>query len=424
MRILIVSYFFPPFNTMGAVRVGKMAKFLYRMGHELKVISASNQPLQPTLPLEIPEDSVYYTRCLNVNAIPEILLGGRRRVAAEGFVPKGRSRNLLRELGRLYKTVTNFPDGQIGWYPFAVQAALCLLATWKPDLIYASAMPYTSLLAARRLSKKFGIPWVAELRDLWVDHHFYQYPGWRKKIEDILEHRICQSAAGIVTVSEPLAEILRAKYQVPVRVILNGFDPEDYPETMVDRSNDQFLRIVYTGMIYEGKQDPSPLFAALKLLGPEAKKVRIEFYGRYLEPARLLAKRYGVEQQVVVHPTVPYRESMARQKAADVLLLLLWNDPRGKGLFSGKLFEYLGAGRPVLAIGPDDNVAAALIRERLAGVVAGEPEEIASVLRRWIAIREHGPIPPIDTSMVRDFTREEQARRLMEFLHEVIKEVH
>jgi hypothetical protein len=93
------------------------------------------------------------------------------------------------------------------------------------------------------------VPWVGELRDLWTDNHYYTFPTWRRVLETWIERRTLRTAAGLVTVSEPLAQMLRLRYDMPVCVVLNGFDPADYPP--VQRLQpDRFLRIVYTGNVY------------------------------------------------------------------------------------------------------------------------------------------------------------------------------
>lgn len=406
---------------MGAVRVGKTAKYLSKFGHEVRVVTARNQPLQPTLPLEIPRQNVIYAQWLNVNRPPEIALGGRGKVAARGYEPKGILRGVLKKLGSLYKSLFNLPDGQVGWYPFALRAASRLIKKWRPDLIYASAMPFTSLLVARALSRRHRIPWVAELRDLWVDGHSYSHPSWRRKVEERLERRVLSSATGLVTVSEPWAETLRAKYSKPTAVVLNGFDPNNYPPHFEIPFRDGQTRIVYTGMIYEGKQDPTPLFHALRQLGRQASKVRVAFYGRYLEVIREIARRMGVEHLVEVNESVPYEDALRIQSEADILLLLLWNDPKGRGRYDGKLFEYIGARRPILAIGPTDNVAAELITERKAGVILDDPDRIANQLHHWVQQKEKsGAIPGLPKNVGVGLSREDQTKKLDSFLREVV----
>lgn len=422
MRLLLVSYFFPPYNTIGAVRVGKTAAYLARWGHDVRVLSAADQPLQPSLPVEIDESRVTRTPWLNVNAPIEWVAGGRQRVAAQGLSTGAKRGSLKSHLGRWYKTLVNLPDGQVGWLPYATRAGEQLLHDWRPDLILASAMPPTSLFVAERLSRRFNIPWIAELRDLWTDEGSYSQPWWRRGLERRWERRLLESAAGLVTVSQPLADHLQVEYRKPTAVVLNGFDPSDFEQPQLAESqltcrpHRHQLQITYTGMIYAGRRDPGPLFQAVAQLGSAAQSVRIDFFGRYLQPVVEQARAFGVSDSVYVHESVGYRESLAIQQHSDLLLLLIDGDPRQRGVYTGKLFEYLGARRPILALGPADNVASQLIVERGAGVVLREPHEIAQQLRRYLHQKQSTGIAPVPQSALHGLTRAEQVRQLERFL--------
>jgi hypothetical protein len=118
-----------------------------------------------------------------------------------------------------------------------------------------------------------------------------------------------------------------------------------------------------------------------------------------------------------MHPSVPYRDSVALQKTADVLLLLQWNHPKEQGNVPAKLFEYLAAMRPILGLGLSDGVPARIIRERAAGLFANEPEAILGQLRRWLAEkRANGVIAALPPESRRGFSRAEQFDRLIDFL--------
>ena len=114
MRILLISYYFPPYNCVGAVRPAKLAKFLERQGHEVKVISARNQPFLKGLELPFNESHVVYTPWVNINSPVEFLLGGRKRVAQQGFIQSGGNKGLVKKIGMAYKAMAHIPDGQIG----------------------------------------------------------------------------------------------------------------------------------------------------------------------------------------------------------------------------------------------------------------------------------------------------------------------
>ncbi|HEY3324292.1 MAG TPA: glycosyltransferase [Planctomycetota bacterium] len=424
MRILLISFYFPPFNNIGAVRASKMAKYFHRHGHDLRVVSAENQLMPATLELEIPKELVAYTPWRNVRRPAEWLVGAGREGTSQsaGLGHKAPRRRLVSALWDLYRTLLYVPDMQIGWYSFAAAECLRIAETWKPDIIYASAVPFTSLLVARKVARRLNVPWVAEMRDLWTQSHFYSYPGWRKWLETKLERRVLGSAAGLVTVSEPLSKMLLERYRQPVAVVTNGFDPSDFtfPEP---QSSPGELRIVYTGGLHACKYDLTPLWDALNNLGDARRSVRLIFYGKPadLEIAKAAAAQHGAEENIELRGLVPYREAVRAQVEADVLLFLIWEQGKlGEGVFSGKFFEYLGARRPILAIGGSDNVAARVIIDKQAGIVTENPERIAGQLSAWLEMKKNSGIPPVSAEAGAEFTREAQARKAEEFMERLL----
>lgn len=419
MKILLISYYFPPTNAIGAVRVGKLAKYLLAQGHDVRVLTAAEPFLPKSLPVEFPERRIVRTRTVDLDRLPLKLFPRRATVMQRGFADEP---PIVTWLAKLYKTFITIPDGQIAWLPFALRIGRRILRKWRPDLIYASAMPFTSLLVARHLSWEFEVPWVAELRDLWVDSHYYEYPFWRRALETGLERSILASTSAMVTVSEPLAQTLRGKYGKPTAVILNGFDPEDYPRDRTGPGAEpDRIRIVYTGLIYPRRRDPSPLFEALHHLGPQRRHFIVDFYGRRLPEIAALAERYGVADVVRVHDPVSYKDAVRLQAEADVLLLLLWNTAGERGVFTGKLFEYLGAGRPILCLGLEAGVAADLIRNRKAGFVANDPGTIANQLRAWLVEKQqNGSVAPLPESTRAGLSRDAQFSVLNGFLQSTL----
>ncbi|HOF88480.1 MAG TPA: glycosyltransferase [Armatimonadota bacterium] len=412
MRILIVSYYFPPFNTIGAVRVGKIARYLLAMGHDVRVVAACPPKLARTLPLEIPPERVRYAvRFAGVEHQPVFTAAGdglRFLAAAPPPAPKG-----------LAKALYGLGNKGLCWTPCALATARVFTRDWMPELIFGSYKPANAVLAAQALARELGAPWVAELRDLWTDNHYYAPTGLKRLTEARLERRVLSSAAGLVTVSAPLAAVLRGKYPAPAEVIYNGYDAGDYPDPRPAPAPGLPLRIVYTGELYGGRRDPSPLFAALPLLGADAAGVRVEFYGSGREAVLSLAAAHGVADRVLVHDAVPYGAALRAQCEADILLFLLWHDPRETGVFTGKFFEYLGARRPLLVLGPEDNVAARAVVERNAGAVANTPEAIAAHLRGWLAQKAAGGVPMLPEDTAAGFSRAEQVARLAAFFRTV-----
>jgi len=420
MKILLVSFVFPPCNAIGAVRIGKLAKYLLAAGHEVRVLTAAGTGLPETLAVEIPADRIRHTGWRNINWLPFALL---HRRAGDGKKPDTEAAangagvpGWLDRLGWLYRLFLNVPDGQVGWLGPAVRAGDKLIEDWRPDLIYASAMPFTSLWVASRLARRHRLPWVGELRDLWVSSPYYDYPRWRRALERRLERHVLRDVAGLVTVSEPLAKVLRQENSAPVAVVLNGYDPDDYSPPPESLASTEPLVITYTGIVYPGRRDPAPLFAAIARLGWGPEQVRVRFYGRKLEGVAPLAAKYGMEDVVEVHEPVSFAQSTALQQASDILLLLLWNDPEEEGVFTGKLFEYLGARRPILSLGLENGVAADLIRKRQAGYVGNDPAAIASQLESWRAEKLSAGIPALAADVGQGLTRADQFARLEGFI--------
>ena len=194
MRILVVSYLFAPYNCIGAVRVSKMAKWLAEMGHDIRVISAADQQfgqlLVPSLPVDIPLENVAYTRWLD--HIRFRIRGASLHWQDSSNEHSGnvntssqstKHNPLYKSLRKRFLEVTAFPDEVIGWLPYAVRAMNEHFSGWRPDVIYASGWPVTSLIAGSAISRKSGAPWVAELRDPWSDYYFSRIPRCRRLSE-------------------------------------------------------------------------------------------------------------------------------------------------------------------------------------------------------------------------------------------------
>jgi glycosyltransferase involved in cell wall biosynthesis len=382
VKILVVSQAFPPYNASGVVRVGKLVSFLIDRGHDVRVLTASPLPYPRTLPVDVPSDRIVTTQ----SADPFAFLARRRAAqrarddsAGQSLVGTGWRGKILRWVGAMVA----IPEPQIAWYPYAVAGGARLMKEWTPDVVYASALPFTAHVVAARLARKVSVPWVAEFRDHFAGNPYSNLPAWRDPIDSWIERRVLASVSACVTVSQPMAATLRARHSKPTLVVLNGFDRHAAPASPAHPDAHAPLRIVYTGVIYPGRRDPSPLFAAIAMLGDGAQNVTVDFYGQDLRTVNELAQRYGVSEQVHLRGPIAHIDSLAQQQTADVLLLLLGSDPREVGVYTGKLFEYIGSGRPILAVGGSKGVAAEMIRSRGLGVVASDPEAIAGALRRW-----------------------------------------
>jgi hypothetical protein len=321
----------------------------------------------------------------------------------------------------LYTNIVAYPDVHVGWYSPAVQEGIKLCKEWVPDIIFASALPYTSLLVAKQISDTVGIPWVAELRDLWTDNAYHPRYAIRAAFEKRLEKHVLNSALGIVTVSNHLVKTLRSNYVQPIKCIMNGYDDEDYPIQELDYGPQDKLRIGYFGNLFPVHGDPGPLFSAIADMQENYRNIEVSFYGHNVTSAIEFATKYGVSDKVSVHNEITFAESITAQRNSDVLLLLLRDGPEDKGILSGKLFEYIGARRPILCIGCDHGEAAELVAKINAGFVSSDILAIKQKLSFWLDEKQsRGYISSPPEVCIRGLIRKDQAAALSDFLIDIL----
>jgi len=424
MRILLVTWYFPPTNEVAALRTGATARYLTERGHQVHVLTAKRNEPDISLQVPLPEDHIVRTRWLDIDRLkimPTSAPRAQLTQAKQTLSQKARRAHFARLrafASDTYLNLVHIPDRQNGWLPFAISAGREIVRDQNIELIYASGPSFTSFLAAKSLSKRFGLPWVAEYRDGWSGDFYRPRAKWRQAVDRHLESLTTGSAAGIIAVSEPWADYYRKRFGKPTVAIYNGFDVETV--TTMDRrtSAGTPISIRYLGQLYGAFRDPSPLYRAIELSKLKPSDIQIEYFGPSEKEIRPLAEKFGVSACVQVKSRVSYSESLRIQRESDVLLLLQApDDPRN---VPAKVFEYLASGRPILGLGLDNGVPATLIRERGAGFYDRNPVAIAQQLIRWVEQkRATGVIDDVPASARSGLSRSEQFATLEHFLEDL-----
>ena len=442
-KILIISYWYPPLRAISSLRIGKFAKYLSDFGWEPIVITVKPINVRFTRIDRLPDERrwgrVYRTRDLSFLGISYTIASrlrffknttnqGTKNVLGSVRSTVNFKKSLFNAVLWAYKQFICFPDEVILWlleYPKIEH----IVRKERPDVIFSSSLPNTCHIIASRLSKKLHIPWVADFRDLWTQNHVFRRAFPLRSIEVWLERRTLKPATALITVSAPLKAQLKELHHKPVYAITNGYDPDDFPKKVASSTPHGPLIIIYTGTIYYKKQDPGPLFAALQdlLTSGEVKPedVRVDFYGQQLDIVWEIVKVYKeVRPMVHVKGEVTYQQALQLQSSADVLLLLEWTDPHAQGVYTGKVFEYLGANRPILSIGPPGGVIEKLLEKTRAGIHLQSAEEIRPWIQRWLEEKRQLGKPSFGErprQAIQQFTRREQTKKLAEILNNVRK---
>jgi len=380
-KVLIITYWYPPYP-FPSLRIIGLGKYLPEFGWQPIVLTSSLGQLNPQFRvIETPYRDVlgFWKRLLGFKPDEDI----RRQVNNRfGVAPSSRIMNFF--LTRLSEVIS-YPDLYRGWKPFAVRAGSEILEKEGIDAILSSSMPIISHIIARELTTRYQIPWLADFRDLWTQNHNYSYGPLRKWLDRRLELRTLSPADALVGISQPAAEKLRELHpEKPISAITNGFDPAEInspPATLAAK-----FTITYTGSIYPQGHDPAKFFAALRDLVSagtiKPDDIAVRFYGPQAEWVEREITSYGLSAIVKYNGVVARETALARQRESQILLLLKWEDPQEQGAYTGKVFEYLAARRPILATGGSSDVVDDLLNDTGAGTCAPTVDDIKNVLTK------------------------------------------
>ena len=374
MRILIATMYFPPAGGAGVQRPLKTAAHLADLGFDVQVLAPDDPKWVHRDPSLRPPPGVVVHRARN--------LGPAARLRADelfGAAPLERLR--LRALVMFRRVLV--PDASVLWNVTAIPAAVRIVRRERIDAVLTTSPPVSVNLIGLAAKRTTGVRWVADLRDSFTS------PDRRRHVrgERLLARLVARRADAVVCATHGIAEEMRAlRREATVEVIENACDFEDFAG-LEYRPSDRF-RLTHTGT-FVGRRNARPFFEALA-------RADGDLVARFVGGLRAADSRYVEElafgDRLEVIPFQPRDRTLALQRDSDALLLLLADAGRaGKGILSAKLFEYLAAGRPILAVVPPDGEAAALVRATGAGVVVA-PEDVdgiaaalADLERRWRA---------------------------------------
>jgi glycosyltransferase involved in cell wall biosynthesis len=282
------------------------------------------------------------------------------------------------------------------------------------------------LLAGARVGRRLGLPVVLDMRDAWKYSYHARWPtvAKQRRFEE-LEREAIEGARVVVAVNEAIAGEAAELGAAKTVVLPNGFDLGEMPAWSPAR--DRALSLVFMGRMSPGASDPSVLFRSLaraREIDPRMNECHLTVIGPDAPWAEDLASHLGVRNLVSFGGFRPYREALDIVAAADLGVIALAEDDASAGVYSGKLFDYVGIGIPILVFGPEISGAAEIARETGCGhvIAGGDVEAGARILLELAEAKRQGVTPCVTSPAVRArFDRREQVRMLSELLRETAR---
>lgn len=368
-KVLIITYYWPPGSGAGVQRWLKFSKYLPDFGWEPVILTID--PENAAYPVTDNSLSDDLRSTVNIHKTPaidyfSIYKKDKTKIPAAGFANSADS-TLFGKLLRFIRGNFFIPDPRKGWNRFAFKKACEIIGTEAIKYVITTSPPHSTQLIGLKIKNKYpGIKWIADLRDPWTDIYYYDqfYPTFiSKAIDRNYEKRVLKSADRIITVGKSLKNLFSEKIpgiESKIGVLTNGFDEDDFAG--VAASTPERFAISYIGTL----SDSYPVNGLLKALS-DLQKNGLDFVLRFVgtvsvNQKNLLRAKFD-EKTLEFIPYVDHSVAIRYMLETTLLLLVIPDHKSNKSIITGKLFEYIATGKPVICLGPEDGDAAEIINQ-------------------------------------------------------------
>lgn len=371
-RVLIITYYWPPSGGVAVQRVLKFTKYLRDFNWEPVIYTVSNgefPELDYSQISEIPDDlKVYKRKIWEPYTFYKLITGKKKK---EGIhrneVKSGGKISFAESISLWIRGNIFIPDSRFLWIRPSVSFLKKIIHKNEYHAIISTGPPHTNHLIALKLSNLTGIPWLADFRDPWTTMDYYKdfkLTQIADKKHHSLELNVLKNADVVTVVGRLMKQEFDSKGAKRVEVITNGFDDSDFESFEVGLDSD--FSLVHVGSFHK-RRNPIALWKAISKLKeikhPLLRDLKIKLVGRVDSTVLESINKFELNDFLIQISFKPHNEAIQFLKSAQILLLPIDEFDGSKWVLTGKLFEYMAAGRPVLCIGPTDGDAAGVINE-------------------------------------------------------------
>ncbi|MDG1227752.1 MAG: glycosyltransferase family 4 protein [Polaribacter sp.] len=412
MKVLIITYYWPPAGGSGVQRWLKFVKYLQEFGIEPVVYTVDNV-IYPK------EDKTLLHEVLeNITVLKQPIWEPTDLLFWKKDKPQKSGISNVSKSGLLSFVRGNFfiPDPKLFWVKPSVKYLQKYLDLNKIDTIISTGPPHSMHLIANKLRQKNNIKWIADFRDPWSDLYYnkdFNQLSFVKNKNKKLEEAVLKNADCVLTVSNSLKEEF-SKTTNRVEVITNGFDNEVITENNIIK--DTKFTISYIGLLPK-QSNPRVLFKVLKELCSRNKDFKndlnLNFIGDISDEVKTEISNNQLNENTNFVGYVNHNKAIEYQKKAQVLLLLIPNIEKSKGILTGKLFEYLTAKRPILAIGPEEGDLSEILKETNSGIIVDFDDEkkISSEILKLYSQYKEGSLK-VQSKNIEKYHRKQLSKKL------------
>jgi glycosyltransferase involved in cell wall biosynthesis len=420
-KVLVIAYYFPPMGLSGVQRTLKFVKYMKEFNWDPTVLTAAETGYYAhdnSLMAEAEAANIRIVRTKGGDINSLLSKKGTVKMPPE-FIRK--------VLSRISQTIF-IPDNKKGWAKEAIKSARELIKNEKFDLIFVSAPPFSAINMAVKLKKEFNLPLVIDYRDLWFGNQFAFYPTpIHKLLNKRMEYRALKAADMIIATNRKMKEKIINWYKFlsfeDIFIISHGYDPEDFKNLLPEKRENRKMRITYSGIFYEFIT-PKYFLKAFKELTTErpdiAFNIELQFVGFLRNENRKIIRKLGLQEFVKEFGYLDHKEALVKIISSDVLWLMVGKTRNADTHSAGKLYEYFGTRKPIIACLPEGALKTA-VEDYKASFIT-EPDDIQAIKNAILEAYElhiNNKLPVPDEEYVEKHRRDfltEQLTKQFQFL--------